>query len=378
GSATESKLVVGGTATTPSNYEGIGISGGGKATVGKGVAIETGLPVFIIGSDSQLDVHGKLEVIYPIPSDPASAYAAIQGNGSTGNGGTTINIYPGAVILSDHGLAMYIPQDGTVNVSGGTITGTDSAIGIKSGVLNISGGTIKATGALVDPPTGWSDGINGSGCAIQIESNASYTGGVKVNITGGTIISTNGYALYEYVAAETGATAVEGINISGGFFSSKGTLENDILTSVEAVNRVNITGGTFSRGTGTIVTANVDSTYTIIIPAAVNFGTLIKDSGVVTMPFDVTAQGVLIDADASITVNVESEFKMDDGKTTPTLLAYELFDVNSGGTKLATGGLFASFTESGTQNGRSAVDTSTITAAGSYSGTMVFKIAYTG
>ena len=153
--------------------------------------------MFIYGNgtpgSAQLDVYGRLEVTGCFPN--GDAYATISGNGSTGKGGTFINIYSGAEIINTYSMGMYIPQAGVVNVYGGTIAGKDAAIGIKSGTLNIGGGTISATGPATIPTAGYSNGINGSGCAIQIESNSDYSGNIVVGITGGTISSVNGYAL---------------------------------------------------------------------------------------------------------------------------------------------------------------------------------------
>ena len=131
-------------------------------------------------------------------------------------------------------------------------------------------------------------------------------------------------------------------------------------------------GIAFPAGGGTTeVTAGVDPTFTIVIPSAVNLGTLQK--GIIPTPqtFNVTAQNVLIEASKSIVVSVTSDFNLANGTA---LLAYKLF---SGSTELATGNAFATFTANGTQNGSVAVpDTSGITKAGGYQGTMTFTIAY--
>ena len=198
--ANESKIETGEGAAEPYYYEGVRINTGGKVTIGENVTIESGLGVYIVNEGSQVDVYGTIKTVHQI--DENEAYAAIQGNGIAENGGTVINIYPGAVVENNISTALYIPQDGVVNVYGGTITGKASAIALKSGELNISGGLLKATGELVDPPEGWSNGINASGCTIQIESNIGYTGNVKLNITGGTLVSEHGFALYEYLPSD--------------------------------------------------------------------------------------------------------------------------------------------------------------------------------
>jgi hypothetical protein len=220
-SDTLSKLLVGTGQAEERMYRGIRIDLSGKATVKANVSIETGLPVMVYGNgvagSAQLDVYGKLMV--SVRYDTTSAYATISGNGTAGYGGTIINIYDGAEVINPYDVAMSIPQDGVVNVYGGTITGA-TAIGIKSGTLNISGGTLRATGQAIIPTPGWSDGINASGCTVQIESNDAYSGDIVVNITGGTIISGNGYALYEYLDLGNTDTEVTSINIANATIES--------------------------------------------------------------------------------------------------------------------------------------------------------------
>jgi len=252
-SATLSKLLVGTGAGYEVKCRGVRINRSGKATVKANVSIETGLPVMVYGNgtagSAQLDVYGKLLVT--VPYDSVSAYAAISGNGTAGYGGTIVNIYSGAEIISNYGATLFIPQDGVINIFGGTITSTATAIGIKSGTLNISGGTLRATGPANIPTEGYSNGINGSGCTIQIESNDAYSGNIVVNITGGTFISENGHALYEYLDSGNTDTEVDSISISGGVFQSAEAVgvTKDILVSEQLTSKVAITvsGGTFPK-----------------------------------------------------------------------------------------------------------------------------------
>ncbi len=121
----------------------------------------------------------------------------------------------------------------------------------------------------------------------------------------------------------------------------------------------------------TVVTAGVEPTYTIVIPAAVNFGTLQKDTGLRTQDFPVSAQNVLIENGKAIVVSVNSNFKMAGGGA---LLDYLL--KKFGGGVMTTGGEFARFFEDGESIGSVEVDTDDIVKAGSYQGTMTFTIAY--
>ena len=229
-------------------------------TVGKDVSIEAGLPaVFITGYGAVVNVYGKLT--------GTGDYATIQGNGVVSSyynyGGTEINIYDGAEVVSQNSDAMYVPQSGTINVYGGTVTGKSSGIGFKSGSLNVSGGTIKATGEDSTPTEGWSNGINASGAAIQVESNKEYIGNadhakysqfgdsVKISISDDAVIeSVNGFAVYEYLAAGTTKTSVESLKITGGQFkSANGKTNIKISEQLDQSDAILISGGLFTANT---------------------------------------------------------------------------------------------------------------------------------
>ena len=389
---TLSKLLVGAGEADEYNYEGIRIAGGGKTTVGANVSIETGLPVFIFGNgtpgSAQLDVYGKLQVSAPI-SD-TDAYAAIQGNGSAGKGGTVINIYAGAEVINPFSHAMYIPQSGEVNISGGAISGKASAIAIKAGTLNISGGTLRATGPADLATEGYSNGVNASGCAIQVESNDAYSGNIVLSITGGTIVSDQGYALYEYLDAGNTATEVTSVSIADATLQSSQAAINStsngsgMLISQQLSNAagekitiapsVVFQASVASDSAESEVKASIDPTFMIIIPTAVDFGTLAKNSGTKTKDFNVAASGVLIEDGAKIAVSVESAFVMKDKDGTGNIdLAYVL---NNSEDPVLTAAVFANFVENRTEGGTVTVDTAAITKAGSYKGTMVFGISY--
>lgn len=125
----------------------------------------------------------------------------------------------------------------------------------------------------------------------------------------------------------------------------------------------------------TEVTAGIDPSFMIIIPAAVDFGTLIKNSGIQAQAFPVEAQGVVIETGYEITVGVSSDFTMLDLDGLGSVpLAYLLY--NSTPTLIADTDEFSAFDADRVENGTVEVDTSLITAAGSYKGTMDFAIAY--
>lgn len=134
----------------------------------------------------------------------------------------------------------------------GTIT-ADYAVCIKSGVFNITGGTYTSTGAFKNPADANSNGTEETGAAVTITTNPSYAPKTEVNITGGTFVSANGYAVYEGIAVKDGqpiasaSTAV--IAITDGTFTGSATnadITADVAITTAADKHV-ISGGVFSK-----------------------------------------------------------------------------------------------------------------------------------
>ena len=177
--------------TVTSNKYGVYTAGGGTVNVYDGASITT------TGDD----------------------YACVSGNGSTGQEDYTMNIMGGTLTATD-GVAIYHPNQGTLNITGGALSG-ETAIYIKSGTSSISGGTsisgatITGTGqATAYSATG--DGFNPTGDAIVID-NCGYPGGTPdIRIEGGTITSVNGDDVASYKTGNY--ERVTGF-ISGGSFS---------------------------------------------------------------------------------------------------------------------------------------------------------------
>ena len=96
-------------------------------------------------------------------------------------------------------------------------------MGIKSGVFNIINGTIISDGKDNTPTTGNNNGINASGCAIQIESNKNYKGNIDITIKSGLINSKYSNVVYEYTVGSS--SQIKNINISGGKFISDANKE---------------------------------------------------------------------------------------------------------------------------------------------------------
>lgn len=173
------------------------VQNGGTLNALENVEINTnGFGIVVIGKDSNattLNFSGTINTT-------STEYAAISGNGYDVYGSTTININEGAVINAANNIALYIPQNGIVNIADGVTITANTVIGMKSGILNVAGGLLTATGEYVELPELYNNGQELSGDVITVEINKSYFGGknndnIQVNITGGTLVSNNGNIL---------------------------------------------------------------------------------------------------------------------------------------------------------------------------------------
>ena len=218
------------------------IKNGGKLTLGAGLNVhsDTDCAVFFPNpSNGTLVSSANL-------SSASANYATIQGNGTTLHTGTSITINGGSV-TSANSDAIYQPQAGTITINAGTVAGYASGIAMKSGTLTVAGGSVICTGPDTTPTTGYSNGVNASGAAIQIESSADYAGNVVVNVTSGTVKSTNGAAIYEYNAGNnsvtpTTDTTVDSVSVSGGDITGKIQISAELDTD----DAVTVSGGTFT------------------------------------------------------------------------------------------------------------------------------------
>ena len=190
---------------------GIVIRAGKKSVIniGEGVNISStgGCCVFV--------PSGVDDVIVNIAGNLSSKgnFAAVQ---TSGNEGTSaiINITGGNITSECEGV--YFPSKVSLNISGGTITGT-TAVYQKSGNLTISGGTLIATGAQ-NEYTYNNNGCNATGDALVVEACAYPNGVPTVSITGGTFISENAKAIGYYQQSSDYKLVNEKF-VTGGVFS---------------------------------------------------------------------------------------------------------------------------------------------------------------
>ncbi len=146
---------------------------------------------------------------------------AISGNGS-GASNTTINI-SGGTITSNKTAAIYHPQNGTMNITGGSISGLFGIVA-RQGEINVTGGTIDATG---DADTTAKVGDNETelpvGTALVVDNVAGYGSSAhpaKINVGGDVVVySTNDPAYSTKEEPTSGSeTKSNEIIIDGGDF----------------------------------------------------------------------------------------------------------------------------------------------------------------
>ncbi|MCR5539743.1 MAG: hypothetical protein K6F71_02735 [Ruminococcus sp.] len=179
--------------------------------VGKDVTITSdtwyGVTVFGSKTTETVDIYGKVKV--------TGTAAAISGNGNVQNSGTTINIYDGAEITATGDVAIYHPQDGTLNVTGGTIIGLGGIVA-RAGRIYVSGGTFTCTGT--EPGKVGDNDTLVPRSALVFDEVANYPGfnvDAEIRVSGGTFNTASG------VAAITTINNPSRITVFGGTFSTE-------------------------------------------------------------------------------------------------------------------------------------------------------------
>lgn len=209
------KIVTNGTAI---ELVGTGLMGVAEITLGEDLVIQS-------QSVGVYAYRGLKLITY---ADITARSAAIQTHGSI-SGITNIDVL-GGNITSTNSVAMYLPQKlGTINISGGTISGT-TGIEVRNGTLNITGGTIIATGAeLETAPNGSGSTVN-AGAAVAVSKYAN-TSSLKVSISGGTLEGV--YAFYEANLNADSAQIDKSkitVELTGGTY--KGAIGSENLTGI--------------------------------------------------------------------------------------------------------------------------------------------------
>lgn len=146
-----------------------------------------------------------------------AGWYAVSGNGDYATQNSIINI-TGGELSSATDYAIYLPQSGTTNISGGTIKGAAGGICMQRGTLNISGTASISSNGTGDTGN-WSDGTGKTGNATL--AIAGKYGECTVNISGGTLTATGTAQLL----IKEGGNHPRHISITGGNFSDPSVLD---------------------------------------------------------------------------------------------------------------------------------------------------------
>ena len=203
---------------------------------------------------------------------------AISGNGTMD--GTKIDILGGEI--NSGTTAVYHPQEGDITVSGGSLNAPTGLQFTGAGKVTISGGIITATAESVESP--YKDPDEGDGAILDGAALSIVTRGggyqsddaeIIVEITGGTLISENNYAVVDYRYLKVNGAWVTGddIGIEESRLTSIGFSGDVVVEGAkgaindEATDTYSISGGTYSSlesdlmADGFTMVPNADGSY---------------------------------------------------------------------------------------------------------------------
>lgn len=218
-------------------------------SVGEDVTLEGWSGIFINHESSKsygvvAYLNGKINAVNDI-NGGSGVGIYVNGNIKEKENCPVVNISDTAEIIST-GNGLYIAGYSNFNIDKAYISGIESGISMKSGVLNIDGATVICTGEDNTPTSGYNNGINPSGAAIQIESNNGYAGKIQIDISNGKFISKNSNVVYEYIGKGT-SSLIYSMSLSNGtFISEKGKDVFSFSDSFKDIHSGFISGGQYS------------------------------------------------------------------------------------------------------------------------------------
>ena len=146
---------------------------------------------------------------------------ALSGN-NTQSALCSAQITGGMLTAADETTAIYWPMEGELTVGGSAVVKGGTGIEAKMGTINITGGTITGTGSyLADEPYAGGSQAEGSALLAASQMYGASSGqyatspNLTVNITGGTLSSNQGNAVTVYNTEDTTAQSAN-VSVSGG------------------------------------------------------------------------------------------------------------------------------------------------------------------
>lgn len=184
-----------------------------------------------------------------------AGWYAIAGNGNNSTQKSVIKIQ-GGELISTSDYAIYLPQSGTTDITGGTVNGAAGAVSIRRGTLNISDNAVLLSDG--EGYTGdWGDGTgNQPNCGIMVDP--AY-GACTVNISGGTISTVQDAMKFKQDAKYASESTVQ---VSAGTFSDPTPLAFlKKEANVKVVLEKDYSGpglGIFKNGNGNAASVEID------------------------------------------------------------------------------------------------------------------------
>ena len=242
--------------------------------------------------------------------DANDPYTAIQGSGNPGNDGTVINVL-GGMIEAKNDVAIYQPQNGTLNVSGGTITGA-TAVYVKAGTVNVTGGKFVATGAA-KAPVASNNGCTATGDALVFETANGYEDIENVVISNTAVLESEHAASVGSYATSTDAPFALVVVNGTDYYTSLA----DAIAAAQNGDTVTLLSDVTLDTTITINNEDLALTLdlngkTVNVTAALGFsltaGTLTIDNGTIAAKYDAIYMGTKnLAVDPTIVLNLGAD-----------------------------------------------------------------------
>lgn len=197
-------------------------------------------------------------------------------NGTTDGANAVLNINNGKLV-STMDYAIYAPAiNGVVNVTGGTIEGAAGAIALNRGTLNVTGGTLISTNTG-DTGSKYNDGTCNMHNSV-IDFGSKYEGGITATISAGELAASNGAYLFRFADYDVKSSDAKyygvDLKITDGTFTAD---DNKLFKCGDkydaAKSDIAISGGTFSSNIADehnefvadryVCAKNTNGTYTV-------------------------------------------------------------------------------------------------------------------
>jgi len=257
-------------------------------SVSKDITLEGWSGIFIDHSDNNnssgvlINMNGNINALNDVDGDTGIG-VYVNGNIKHDENAPIINL-SNTVNIKSTGFGIYSAGNANYYINGAHIEGVEAGIGIKSGMFKILDGEIFGTGPNKTPTEGNNNGINASGTAIQIESNAGYYGNIELDIRDGLFQSKESYVIYEYTVNGS-STQIKEISLSGGDYVSLN--DSDVFKMSDSFNGKHkgfISGGNYSSSPSSYLieghSATLDNNMYVVVNKEIsnNFPLIIKNN----------------------------------------------------------------------------------------------------